>query len=98
MLGGPPQQETFDLKPDAPAPQEPVQANCHQCAGDSDCELLPDLARQADRFAIVRSVYHDANALFHGARASITASPAGRVFRARENPISIGATIRQSGP
>ncbi len=59
MLGGPPQQETFDLKPDAPGSArslfKPIATNV---PGIQICELLPDLARQADRFAIVRSVYH----------------------------------------
>src|SRR6476660_5901092 len=63
MLGGPPQQETFDMKPDAPGSArslfKPIATNV---PGIQICELLPDLARQADRFAIVRSVYHDANA------------------------------------
>src|SRR5262245_3042942 len=51
MLGGPPQQETFDLKPDAPGSArslfKPIATNV---PGIEICELLPDLARQADRF------------------------------------------------
>jgi hypothetical protein len=68
MLGGPPQQETFDLKPEAPGTArslfKPIATNI---PGVEICELLPDLARQADRFAILRSVHHGGNALFHGA-------------------------------
>lgn len=68
MLGGPPQQETFDLKPEAPGSARslfrPIATNV---PGIEICELLPTLARQADRLAIVRSVFHGANALFHGA-------------------------------
>ena len=68
MLGGPPQQETFDLKPEAPGSARslfrPIPTNV---PGIEICELLPGLAAQADRFAIVRSVYHGGNALFHGA-------------------------------
>ncbi|HLJ12323.1 MAG TPA: DUF1501 domain-containing protein [Planctomycetaceae bacterium] len=68
MLGGPPQQETFDMKPEAPGSAQslfrPIATNV---PGIEICELLPDLARQADRFAILRSVFHGGNALFHGA-------------------------------
>src|SRR5579872_1241555 len=68
MLGGPPQQETFDMKPEAPGTARslfrPIATNV---PGIEICELLPDLARQADRFAILRSVFHGGNALFHGA-------------------------------
>ena len=68
MLGGPPQQETFDLKPEAPGTARslfrPIATNV---PGIEICDLLPDLARQADRFAIIRSVFHGGNALFHGA-------------------------------
>ena len=68
MLGGPPQQETFDLKPEAPGTARslfrPIATNV---PGMEICELLPDLARQADRYAILRSVHHGGNALFHGA-------------------------------
>src|SRR5579864_7135058 len=68
MLGGPPQQETFDMKPEAPGSAQslfrPIATNV---PGIEICELLPDLARMADRFAILRSVFHGGNALFHGA-------------------------------
>ncbi len=68
MLGGPPQQETFDMKPEAPGTARslfrPIATNV---PGIEICELLPDLARQADKLAILRSVHHGGNALFHGA-------------------------------
>jgi hypothetical protein len=102
MLGGPPQQETFDLKPDAPGSArslfKPIATNV---PGIQICELLPDLARQADRFAIVRSVYHDGNALFHGAGVhySLTGWPnfprEGEPFLDRRDHPAIGAVINQ---
>ena len=105
MLGGPPQQETFDLKPDAPGSAKslfkPIATNV---PGIQICELLPDLARQADRFAIVRSVYHDANALFHGAGVhySLTGWPnfprEGEPFLDRRDHPAIGAVINQLQP
>lgn len=68
MLGGPPQQETFDLKPEAPGAArslfKPIATNV---PGIDICELLPDLARHADKLAILRSVHHPGNATFHGA-------------------------------
>ena len=105
MLGGPPQQETFDLKPDAPGSAKslfkPIATNV---PGIQICELLPDLARQADRFAIVRSVYHDANALFHGAGVhySLTGWPnfarEGEPFLDRRDHPAIGSVINQLQP
>jgi len=68
MLGGPPQQETFDLKPDAPAgPRSLFPPTATSVPGIQICSLLPRLARQAHHLAIIRSTFHGGNALFHGA-------------------------------
>src|SRR5262245_33920270 len=57
LQGGPPQHETFDLKPDAPAEIRgefrPIVTNV---SGISIGEHFPLLARHADKFALVRSV------------------------------------------
>lgn len=62
LQGGPPQHETFDPKPDAPAdirgPFRPIQTNV---SGIQIGELLPRTARLADKLAIVRSIATDAN-------------------------------------
>lgn len=62
LLGGPPQHETFDPKPDAPVDIrgafQPISTNV---AGIQFCELLPRTARIADKLAIVRSVSTDDN-------------------------------------
>lgn len=59
LLGGPPQLDTFDLKPEAPAeirgPFKPIATNV---PGTQICEHLPRLAQMADRYALVRSVSH----------------------------------------
>src|SRR5687767_13211769 len=59
LLGGPPHQDMFDLKPDAPAeirgPFEPIATSV---PGTQICELLPKLAGMADKYALVRSVSH----------------------------------------
>src|SRR5205823_6005193 len=68
MLGGPPQQETFDIKPDAPAgPRSLFPPTSTSVPGIQICSLLPRLARNAKHLAIIRSTYHGGNALFHGA-------------------------------
>lgn len=60
--GGPSHLETFDLKPDAPEEYrgefKPIPTNV---PGLEICELLPNLAKMADRYAIVRSLHHDRN-------------------------------------
>src|SRR5262249_23274598 len=57
LQGGPPQHETFDPKPDAPAEVrgefKPIATNV---PGIQFCELLPRTARMADRLAIIRSL------------------------------------------
>jgi hypothetical protein len=60
LQGGPPQHETFDPKPDAPAEIrglfKPIATNV---PGIQFCELLPRTARIADKLAVVRSVHTD---------------------------------------
>src|SRR5262249_9026871 len=62
LQGGPPQHETFDPKPDAPAEIRgafrPIATNV---PGIRFCELLPRTARIADKLAIVRSIATDDN-------------------------------------
>ncbi len=102
MLGGPPQQETFDMKPEAPGSARSLfPAIATNVPGIEICGLLPDLARQADRFAIIRSVFHGGNALFHGAGVhyNLTGFPnvprEGEPFLDRRDYPSIGAVLNQ---
>jgi uncharacterized protein (DUF1501 family) len=59
LVGGPSQLETWDPKPNAPAEIRglfrPIQTNV---PGIHIAEHLPLMAERADRYAIVRSVYH----------------------------------------
>jgi hypothetical protein len=59
LPGGPPHQETFDLKPDAPAEYRgafhPINTNV---PGIRISEYLPALAKVADKYSIIRSVAH----------------------------------------
>src|ERR1051325_1259994 len=57
LLGGPPQLDTFDLKPAAPVEiRGPFQPAATRVPGLHICEHLPRLAQMTDRFALVRSV------------------------------------------
>src|SRR5688500_6957177 len=57
LSGGPPHQDTFDLKPDAPAEVrgefKPIATNV---PGIQVCEVFPKLARMMDQFAVIRSI------------------------------------------
>jgi hypothetical protein len=67
MGGGPPQMDTFDLKPDAPAEvrgQFPPIAT--SVTGTRISSLLPALARKAHRYTIIRSVSDEYNGGAHG--------------------------------
>jgi hypothetical protein len=58
--GGPPQHETYDPKPDAPAEfRGPLKAIATAVPGVQVSELLPEHARLMNKMSIIRSVYHD---------------------------------------
>ena len=102
MLGGPPQQETFDVKPDGPGTSRSLFAPIPTSVpGTQICELLPGLAKNAHRYAILRSVYHGGNALFHGAGVhyNLTGWPCftreGEPLLDRRDAPNLGAVIRQ---
>ena len=72
LVGGPPHQDMFDLKPDAPqeiaGPWRPIATNV---TGIQICEAFPRLARMMDKLAVVRSLVgnqadHDAIQVFNG--------------------------------
>ena len=64
LIGGPSQLDTWDLKPGAPAeirgPHRPIKTNV---PGIEISEIFPRTARHADKFSLVRSVYHTAAAV-----------------------------------
>jgi uncharacterized protein (DUF1501 family) len=58
--GGPPQHETYDPKPDAPAEfRGPLKAIPTAVPGIHVSELLPKHARLMDRMSLIRSIHHD---------------------------------------
>jgi len=72
LVGGPPHQDLFDLKPDAPkeiaGPWKPIPT---KVPGIQICEALPQLARIMDKLTIVRSLVgnqadHDATQVYNG--------------------------------
>jgi hypothetical protein len=62
LWGGPSHIDTFDMKPNAPleyrGPFRPISTNV---SGIQVCEYLPELARMADRYAILRTLHHETN-------------------------------------
>ncbi len=82
LVGGPPHQDLFDLKPDAPAeiagPMRPITTNV---SGIEICELLPMMSRMMDKFTVIRSLSdaqagHDAIQCYTG--------------RTRAKPVPVG--------
>jgi hypothetical protein len=73
MTGGPAQQETFDMKPDAGdgyrGEFQPIATNV---PGLQICELLPTMAKTAQRYSVVRSVWHESNDHGIGAHSNLT--------------------------
>jgi hypothetical protein len=64
LLGAPSQLDTWDMKPDAPAeirgPYKPIPTNV---PGMQISEIFPRMAKHADKYALIRSVYHTAAAV-----------------------------------
>jgi hypothetical protein len=72
LVGGPPHQDMFDLKPDAPSqiagPWRPIESNV---PGIEVGELLPMMSKMMDKFTVIRSLCdaqagHDAIQCFTG--------------------------------
>src|ERR1700722_9675789 len=61
LVGGPSHLDTWDMKPDAPreirGPFRPVRTNV---PGMEISEIFPRMARHSDKYALIRSVWHDA--------------------------------------
>ncbi len=64
LIGGPSQLDTFDMKPNAPVeirgPYKPIKTNV---PGIEISENFPRVAKHADKFSLVRSMYHTAAAV-----------------------------------
>jgi hypothetical protein len=104
LWGGPPQQDMWDLKPEAPSGIrslfQPIATNV---PGIEIGDGLPRIARQADKLALIRSMSHPSN----DHEISIYRSLTGRVdesvavpnhFRRRSHFPSIGAGVSRFTP
>src|SRR5207302_2936406 len=64
LIGGPSQLDTFDMKPNAPVeirgPYKPIKTNV---PGIEISENFPRTAKHADKFSLIRSMYHTAAAV-----------------------------------
>ncbi len=101
MTGGPAQHETFDPKPNAPdgirGEFRPISTSV---PGVQICELLPMLAQQAQRFSIMRSVFHGSDTHGVGVHYNLTGlrhapRQAGEPQLDRRDPPCMGAVVRQ---
>ncbi len=76
LWGGPSHMETFDLKPEAPlefrGDFRPISTNV---PGIEICEHLPKLARQADKFSLVRSCSHASTGHVNSTHTMLTGYP-----------------------
>jgi uncharacterized protein (DUF1501 family) len=64
LVGGPSQLDTFDPKPNAPAEiRGPFKPMATKVPGMQISEIFPQTAKLADKFSIIRSVYHTATAV-----------------------------------
>lgn len=82
LRGGPAHQDTFDLKPEAAAEYRgefrPIATNV---PGIEICEHLPQLARSADQYALVRGVSHNLSDHGLGSRYVLTGNRPTPVLR-----------------
>jgi len=100
MTGGPAQQETFDPKPDAPeGTRGEFKPTATNVPGMQICEHLPLMAKQAHRYAIIRSTWHGSDT--HGVGVHYNLTGLKHAPRAngepqvdRRDPPCIGAVVR----
>ena len=91
LVGGPSQLDTWDLKPDAPdnirGPFRPIRTSV---PGMIISENFPQMARRADQYALVRSVFHRA-APIHETGHQLMQT--GQLFRSAQEYPHIGSVV-----
>lgn len=97
LVGGPSQLDTWDMKPDAPdsirGPYRPIKTNV---PGIEISEIFPRMAKHADKFALLRSVYHTAAAV-HDTGCQMMQT--GRLFQGGLESPNFGCVLRlEKGP
>jgi len=97
LVGGPSQLDTWDMKPEASAairgPFKPIKTNV---SGIEISEIFPRMAKNADKFALLRSVYHTAPAV-HDTGCQMMQT--GRLFQGGLESPNYGSVLRfEKGP
>lgn len=80
LTGGPSQLDTWDMKPDAPSEvRGPFRSIKTNVPGIRISEIFPRMARQADKYVLIRSVYSDEAPVHESALRAIEAATEGWV-------------------
>jgi Protein of unknown function (DUF1501) len=91
LVGAPSQLDTWDMKPDAPSevrgPYKPIATNVD---GMRISEIFPRMAKHADKFALLRSVYYTGVAV-HDAGHQVMQT--GRLFQAGIETPHVGSVL-----
>ena len=91
LVGGPSQLDTFDMKPDAPSeirgPYKPLKTNV---PGIEISEIFPRMARHADKWSLVRTLYHTAAAVHDTGHQMMQT---GRLFQGGLNHPHVGSVL-----
>ncbi len=95
LWGGPPHQDTFDMKPDGASEIKglfkPINTNV---SGIQICEHLPSLAKIADKYTIIRSATHDQTVHAQAAHYTLTGN---KIAPGREAP-NLAAVVNRFLP
>jgi hypothetical protein len=92
--GGPPQHETYDPKPEAPAEYRgPLKAISTAVPGALVSELLPNHARILDKVSLIRSLHHDTGDHFAAAHWMLTGYFGSNALNQRPQYPSAGSII-----
>jgi hypothetical protein len=97
LVGGPSQLDTWDMKPHAPSeirgPYKPIKTNV---TGIEISEIFPRMARHADKWSLIRTLYHTAAAVHDTGHQMMQT---GRLFQGGLNHPHMGSVLgKLSGP
>jgi uncharacterized protein (DUF1501 family) len=91
LVGGPSQLDTWDPKPDAPAEvRGPFKPIATSVPGLRVTEIFPRMARHADKYSLIRSVYHTASAVHDSGHQMMQT---GRLFAGGVEHPHVGCTL-----
>jgi uncharacterized protein DUF1501 len=95
LTGGPSHLDTWDLKPDAPSEiRGPFRSIRTNVPGIEIAEVFPRMARHADKYALIRSVYSDAAPVHDDGISLIDAASKGAVIL--PGPMSFAENCRRA--